>query len=96
MEPAVATGVSHWPPGGAAAHSLILNGPQLPPAPSKQGGEKTLKIQADETELLLLRIPGQGSRAPPAHPAPPSVPVSPVSSPSRAWPFPADTQAGVA
>ena len=61
MGPAVAPGVSHWPPGDAAAHSLILKGPQLPLPPSKQGGKKSLKIQADEIELLLLRIPGQGS-----------------------------------
>ena len=54
MGPAVAPGVSHWPPGGAAAHSLILKGPQLPLAPSKQGVKKSLKIQADEIELLLL------------------------------------------
>lgn len=38
MGPAVAPGVSRWPPGDAAAHSLILKGPQLPLAPSKRGG----------------------------------------------------------
>lgn len=48
MGPAVAPGVSHWPPGDAAAHSFILKGPQLPLAPSKQGVKKSLKIQADE------------------------------------------------